>query len=106
MTGLKKKDNNLVENYIKTATGSGEPLRVAMDNINGALSTKYQANKLSEWRKTKAVPDPVRVYMMGVVLLPLLRKKDIHVISLEDDEINFIIEGLMPPPKTRETELN
>ena len=91
--------NNLVENYIEIATAKGEPLRVVMISINTALGTAYRANKLSEWRKTKAVPDPVRKYMMGFVLISLLHKGVVHDISLTNDEIETVVAGLMPPTR-------
>lgn len=86
--------SDLITNFKNSVKSETYP--VVIERMNAALGTTYKANRLSEWGRTRNVPDNVRRYMLSVVIRDVLTGAGICPRSLNDKKTEQIICGLMP----------
>lgn len=92
--------NNLVEHFIKTATFNGDTYPVIIQKMNDTLNSNYKSNTLSDWLKTRPVPNTVRAYMLRIALPDILYKYGLKIDSSDIEFINTLVQALSPPEKT------
>ena len=82
-------ETNLISTWIEASTQCGEPIKLALDQLNADLGTRYGHNHLSMWRRGVRQPSTrVVSYMLERCLhYALLQSGLINAASPDSDEI-------------------
>jgi hypothetical protein len=93
-------NNNVIEYWIKTATGSGEPLSIATEQLSVQTGTHINVSRLGEWRRgERSLPKNVQRVMLADALPSILMAHGIAALpDLADDQIwPDLADAMMPP---------
>ena len=89
--------HNLVETWLAVATGSGEPIKHALEELNEDLGTRYSPHRFSEWRYgRRPLPQHVQDYMLRMSVERAVRAAG-GELPATDEALDAVAEMLAPP---------
>lgn len=96
---MKTNNLNLIDTWLAVELCvDGMTKTEALADLNDALSTSYDLNRLGKWaRGSESIPRPVANYMMRVGIEYALKKGGVNTAMLSDKQLDRIADMLTPP---------